>query len=312
MLVEMRPSWANLMPQFQGDLKFGPSLARYTWFKTGGPAEALFRPKNLADLALFLDKLPESVPVTVMGNASNILVRDGGIEGVVIRLGKGFSKIQIEGDALVAGAGAADLNVAKFARRHGISGMEFLAGVPGTIGGALAMNAGAYGKELKDICISADIVLRDGTVKRTNVDDFGFAYRNSQLNGAIVISARLKVIRGNPHEIGEHIKQIRATRENTQPTRTLTGGSTFKNLGDRKAWELIDAAGCRGLRCGGAVVSEKHCNFLINEGNASAADLEKLGECIRNRVKAHSGIVLEWEIERIGRAGENVPSEVMR
>lgn len=295
----------------RGELAADAPLARYTWFKTGGPAEVLFRPADAADLASFLAGLPADVPLTVIGNASNLLVRDGGVDGVVIRLGRGFAGIKTEGREIIAGAGAADLNVARQARDAAIAGLEFLSGVPGTIGGAVRMNAGAYGREISDVLVSAEVIARDGSRRRVAAADAGFSYRRSSLGeDDIVVAARLRGAAGSVEEITARMAGIQREREASQPVRTLTGGSTFKNPPGEKAWALIDAAGCRGLRRGAAVVSEKHCNFLINEGGASAADLEGLGEEVRRRVEAHSGIVLAWEIKRIGRPASEPLSEV--
>jgi UDP-N-acetylmuramate dehydrogenase len=291
----------------RGELAANVPLARFTWFKTGGPADVLFRPADLDDLVAFLPRIPPGVPMTVIGNASNLLVRDGGIDGVVIRLGRAFTEIDLDGADVVAGGAAADLNIARQARDAGIAGLEFLAGVPGAIGGAVAMNAGAYGCEVADVFVSATVVGRDGTVSAVEREAMDFAYRHSSLgDNRIVTAVRLRGTAGDKDEIAARMDDIQREREAGQPLRTLTGGSTFKNPDGHKAWQLIDAAGCRGLRRGAAVVSEKHCNFLVNEGGASAADIEGLGEEVRRRVEAQSGIVLEWEIRRIGRlpAGE--------
>jgi len=295
----------------RGDLSADASLARYTWFKTGGPADVLFRPADKDDLAEFLTRLPRDVPLTLLGNASNLLVRDGGVEGVVIRLGRGFSDISVDGEDVLAGAAAADLNVARKARDAGLAGLEFLAGVPGTIGGALVMNAGAYGAEIADIFVSATVLDRSGAARELDADAMSFSYRRSVLGADdIVTAARLRGVHGDAASIAARMAEIQSEREASQPVRTLTGGSTFKNPGGHKAWELIDAAGCRGLRRGAAVVSEKHCNFLVNEGGATAADLEGLGEEVRRRVKDHSGVLLEWEVRRIGRMPASAIGEV--
>ncbi len=311
MPAEHTPSLIERLPAVRGSLRAEAPLARYTWFKTGGPAEALFQPADFEDLKSFLAGLPTDVPMTVFGNASNLLIRDGGIGGVVIRLGREFSAIRVEGLEVITGAGAADLNVARAARDAGITGLEFLAGVPGAIGGAVRMNAGAYGGEVADILVDAEIVSRDGSGKMLSAAELGFSYRRSSLaEGSVVVSARLRGRAGDPAAIAENMKEIQRQREASQPVRTMTGGSTFKNPDGHKAWELIDAAGCRGLRRGAAVVSEMHCNFLLNEGGATAADLEGLGEEVRRRVEAHSGIVLEWEIRRIGRPASQMLEEV--
>jgi len=302
------PSDANsLMPNaFLGRLRRDADLSKTNWFRVGGCAQWLFRPDDAQDLADFFRQLPASVPVMVLGVGSNIIIRDGGIDGVVIKLGRGFTQMQMvqqEGDAPIqVGAACLDVNVAQFACDHSISGMEFLCGVPGTIGGAVAMNAGAYGAEIKDILIEAEVVLRDGTIRTYSLGELGFAYRSSRLPaGAVVTKAVLKGRSGNPQEISARMKEIQSAREETQPVRSRTGGSTFKNPPGHKAWELIDRAGCRGLMVGGAQVSEKHCNFLINTGAATAADLENLGEEVIRRVREATGITLEWEIKRVGK-----------
>jgi UDP-N-acetylmuramate dehydrogenase len=289
------------LPSARGRLTAEAPLAGITWFGVGGNAEVMFRPADEADLAQFLKALPQAVPVTVIGVGSNLLVRDGGIAGVVIRLGRGFAEIATEGPVLSSGAAALDLNVATVAANAGIAGLEFLSGVPGTIGGALRMNAGAYGGEMKDVAVAARAVDRDGTVHVLTAADLGFSYRHSAVpRDWIFTAATLEGREGDAAEIGRRLTEIRTQREATQPIRTKTGGSTFKNPPGEKAWELIDRAGCRGLRRGGAVVSEKHCNFLINTGSASARDVEELGELVRQRVLEATGIGLEWEIRRVG------------
>jgi len=308
MPAEHMPSLIERLPAVRGRLEAGAPLARYTWFKTGGPAEVLFQPADADDLAAFLAAIGPDVPVTVFGNASNLLIRDGGVDGVVIRLGRAFAAITVDGLEIAAGAGAADLNVARAARDAGIAGLEFLVGVPGAIGGAVKMNAGAYGGEIADVLVSADVVGPDGIRATLTTNAIGFSYRRSGLPvGAIVVSVRLAGAAGDKAAIAARMEDIHHQREASQPVRTMTGGSTFKNPEGHKAWELIDAAGCRGLRRGRAVVSEQHCNFLVNEGGATAADLEGLGEEVRRRVMAHAGIQLEWEIRRVGKpAGETL------
>jgi len=260
----------------------------------------LFRPADVEDLASFLKALPSDVPVTVLGVGSNLLVRDGGVKGVVIRLMRGFTGITATGNEVLAGAGAPDLNVALTAREHALAGLEFLSGIPGTIGGAVAMNAGAYGGELAEVLISAEAVDRAGKVHRVSASELGFSYRHSEAPADwIFTSARLRAQPGDQLAIARRIAEIDATRTDSQP-RSRTGGSTFVNPPGHKAWELIDQAGCRGLRIGEAQVSEKHCNFLINLGAATATDLEELGEEVRRRVLEKSGIRLEWEIRRLG------------
>ena len=288
------------LPKPRGRLAADAPLGPQTWFGTGGPAEVLFRPADTEDLASFLKALPRDVPVTVLGVGSNLLVRDGGVKGVVIRLMRGFTGIAVEGNELVAGAGAPDLNVALTAREHALAGLEFLSGIPGTIGGAVAMNAGAYDGEISEVLVSAEAVDRSGKIHRVSAAELGFSYRHSKAPADwIFTSARLRAQPGDQLAIARRIAEIDSARTESQP-RSRTGGSTFVNPPGHKAWELIDQAGCRGLRLGEAQVSEKHCNFLINLGGASATDLEALGEEVRRRVLEKSGIRLEWEIRRLG------------
>ncbi|HEV7369300.1 UDP-N-acetylmuramate dehydrogenase [Arenibaculum sp.] len=289
------------LPAVRGRLSADASLASTTWFRVGGPAEALFRPADEEDLAQFLAGCPDDVPVTVIGVASNLLVRDGGVPGVVIRLGRGFAEVAAEGRRVTAGSGALDLNAALAARDAGIGGLEFLSGIPGTIGGALRMNAGAYGRETADVLVEATALDRAGTRHRLAPAELGFGYRHCGVPADWIFTGA--VFEGEPAEpagIAARIDDIARARAESQPVRARTGGSTFANPAGHKAWELIDRAGCRGLAIGGAQVSEKHCNFLINTGEASAADLETLGEEVRRRVLDMSGITLEWEIRRIG------------
>ena len=289
------------MPQTHGRLTDDAPLAPLVWFKSGGPAEWLFEPTDIADLQQFLRDLDPAIPVWPLGLGSNLIIRDGGIGGVVVRLGKAFAGIEADGLTLRCGAGAPGISAASTARDHGIAGMEFLRGIPGTIGGAVRMNAGAYGREVCDILESADVILRNGDRVTLSLADMGYTYRHSDLpEGCIVISATLVGESGDPLVIGAEMKRIADEREASQPLRTKTGGSTFKNPDGQKAWQLVDAAGCRGLQIGQAQVSEKHCNFLINLGGATSADIEALGEEVRKRVKAHSGIELQWEIQRVG------------
>ena len=289
------------LPPVRGRLTEQAPLNGITWFRVGGPAEVMFRPADREDLLAFLAAKPDDIAVTVLGVGSNVLIRDGGLPGVVIRLGRDFANIEaVEGDVL-CGAAALDLNVATSAKMFGIAGLEFLSGVPGTIGGALRMNAGAYGKETKDVLVWAEASDPKGRVHRLSLEDMGFQYRHSALpEDWIFLAARLHGEPGDPELIEARIREIQAQRAESQPLRTRTGGSTFKNPEGHKAWQLIDAAGCRGLKRGGAMVSEKHCNFLINTGTATAADLEALGEEVRRRVKDDSGIALDWEIRRLG------------
>ena len=295
----------NRLPAVRGRLTPNAPLGMQSWFRVGGAADILFRPADVDDLCAFLSGCPDDVPVMVIGVGSNILIRDGGVEGVVIRLGKEFAQITQEGTNLYAGAGVIDLTLALTARDAGLGGLEFLSGIPGTIGGAVRMNAGAYNSETKDWLLYADIVTRNGQKQRLNAEQLGLSYRHSDLPAdAIVVGAAFRTVPDNKDHIAARIEKIQQAREDTQPVRARTGGSTFANPpGDQKAWQLIDTAGCRGLTVGGAQVSEKHCNFLINQGNASAEDLENLGETVRMRVEQTSGINLRWEIKRIGRKG---------
>lgn len=293
--------WTSALPPLRGRLSFGASLAGITWFGVGGPAEAMFRPADEEDLALCLSHLPEEVPVTVIGVGSNLLVRDGGVSGLVVRLGRGFADIAIDGVEVTAGAGALDLNVAMLAGEAGIGGLEFLSGVPGTIGGGLAMNAGAYGGDMSKIVISASALDPTGALYHLNNADFGFQYRGCAVpSDWIFTRAVLGGVEEDSRVVRARLADIRERRDESQPIRSKTGGSTFRNPEGHKAWELIDRAGCRGLRVGGAQVSEKHCNFLINRAGATAAEIEELGEIVRRRVFDDSGILLHWEIRRIG------------
>lgn len=295
------PGLIDRLPPVRGRISENAVLANTTWFRVGGPAEVLFRPIDLDDLADFLAACPADVPVTVIGVGSNLLVRDGGVPGVVIRLGRGFADIRVEGQVVVAGASALDLNVAHVAAEAGVAGLEFLCGVPGTIGGALRMNAGAYGDEIKDVLVWAKALDRQGRRYCLTPDRMGLAYRHCGVPESwIFTGARLKGRPGEMPAIARRMGEIQAQRADTQPLKTRTGGSTFANPAGRKAWELIDQAGCRGLTRGGAMVSDKHCNFLINTGEASAGDIEGLGEEVRRRVFETSGVTLHWEIRRIG------------
>ena len=297
------------LPPVRGRLTEAAPLAAVTWFRVGGPAEVLFKPADAQDLADFIAAKLTGVPLTVIGVGSNLLVRDGGVPGVVVRLGRGFAQIERDGGALLCGAAALDLNVALHARDAGIGGLEFLSGIPGTIGGALRMNAGAYGREMTDVVLHADAIDPRGVRHRLSHDALGFGYRHCAVpEDWIFVSAALRAETGDPAAIQARIAEIQAAREASQPVRARTGGSTFANPDDpraagRKAWQLIDLAGCRGLRRGGAQVSEKHCNFLVNGGDATAADIEALGEEVRARVAAQFGVDLRWEIRRIGVAG---------
>ena len=291
------------MPALKGSLTEKGSLADFIWFRTGGPADWLARPASVDDLSGFLADLDPDVPVMPVGVGSNLIVRDGGVPGVVVRLPKAMGKVAIEGERRVrAGAAAMGITVASAARDAGIAGLEFLRGIPGTAGGAVRMNAGAYGRECADVLIEATVVLRDGTVETWSAERFEFTYRHSALPaGAIVVEALFEGVPGDPAAIGAEMDRIADEREASQPLRSRTGGSTFKNPPGEKAWALVDKAGCRGLMIGDAQVSEKHTNFLLNTGNATSADIEALGEEVRRRVQTDSGIALEWEIQRVGR-----------
>ncbi|MEJ6594246.1 UDP-N-acetylmuramate dehydrogenase [Parasphingorhabdus sp.] len=289
------------LPITRGKLIEDAPLAPLVWFKSGGSAQWLFEPKDIEDLQHFLRDLDPEIAAWPLGLGSNLIIRDGGIQGVVIRLGKAFAGIEADGMTLRCGAGTPGISAASMARDHGIAGMEFLRGIPGTIGGAVRMNAGAYGREVCDILISADVILRNGDLVTIGLADMGYTYRHSALpEGAIVVSATLSGESGDPANIGAEMKRIAEEREASQPLRTKTGGSTYKNPEGKKAWQLVDEAGCRGLQIGQAQVSEKHCNFLLNLGGATSADIEALGEEVRKRVKAHSGLELQWEIQRVG------------
>ena len=292
---------AEHLPPTNGRVQAEIPLGPLTWFRVGGPAEALVRPSSAADLAAFLHALPHDVPVQVLGAASNTIVRDGGLRGVVLRLARGFNEIVVEPDGVIAGAACLDAVVAEHAALAGLTGLEFLSGIPGSIGGAVAMNAGAYGGDVAHCLDWAEVVARSGESVRLPSAALAFAYRHASLPpGAVVVRARLCARPGDKPTIAATMADIRASREATQPVRARTGGSTFRNPPAQKAWELIDGAGCRGLSLGGAQVSEKHCNFLLNTGAATASDLEGLGEEIRRRVLEASGVMLEWEIKRVG------------
>ncbi len=287
----------HAIPHLRGRIRAGVPLAPYTWFRVGGPAEWLVRPADAEDLVTLLAGLPAAMPLTVLGAASNIIIRDGGLPGVALRLGGGFADVVVEADGVIAGAAALDVTVAEHAATAGLAGLEFLSGIPGSIGGAVAMNAGAYGTEVADRLDWAEVATAGG-VLRLPAAALQLGYRHALLPlGGVVTRARFHAHPGDP---APRMAEIRAAREATQPIRARTGGSTFRNPEGHKAWTLIDAAGCRGLRLGGAQVSEKHCNFLLNTGGATAAELEALGEQVRARVLADSGISLEWEIKRIG------------
>ena len=285
----------------RGRLTANAPLAPLIWFKCGGAAEQLFEPADVDDLSAFVRDT--DADVLPLGLGSNLIIRDGGVPGVTVRLGKAFARVTVEGDLIRAGAGAPGIAVASTARDAGLAGLEFLRGIPGTAGGAVRMNAGAYGRDVADILVEATVVRRSGEVETLPAAAFGFSYRHSTLPaGDIVVEALFRGVPGDRATIAAEMDRIAAEREASQPLRSRTGGSTFKNPSGQKAWQLVDAAGCRGLRIGGAQVSEKHTNFLINTGDATSADIEALGDQVRARVLAHSGVALEWEIERVGRA----------
>jgi UDP-N-acetylmuramate dehydrogenase len=290
------------LPRLAGSVEPHGSLADFIWFRTGGPAEWLVRPSDREDLARFLGELDPAVPVLPVGVGSNLIVRDGGVAGVVVRLPKSMSHVHIEpGNRVRAGGGAMGITVASKARDAHIAGLEFLRGIPGTAGGAVRMNAGAYGREVADVLVEATLVLRDGRVETWPAERLGYTYRHSETpDGAVVVEALFEGVPGERAVIGAEMDRIAAEREASQPLRSRTGGSTFKNPPGTKAWKLIDEAGCRGLTLGDAQVSEKHCNFLLNLGRATASDIEALGEEVRRRVKTNSGVELEWEIQRVG------------
>ena len=290
------------MPPVRGRLTQGAALAPLVWFKAGGNAQWLFEPKDADDLSAFLSALDPAVPVMALGLGSNLIVRDGGVPGVVVRLGKAFSQVErLDAVTLRCGGGASGILVSSTARDAGIGGVEFLRSIPGTVGGFVRMNGGAYGREVKDVLTHADVVLRSGERVTLSLADLGYTYRHSALpDGAVVVSATFRGQHAEPAVVQAEMDRIAAAREASQPLRSKTGGSTFKNPDGHKAWALVDAAGCRGLRRGDAQVSEKHCNFLLNLGSATSADIEALGEEVRDKVKAQSGVTLEWEIQRVG------------
>ncbi len=295
------PHATSLLPPLRGRVQEGAVLGPSTWFRVGGAAELLVRPADVGDLQDALRALPLDWPVTILGAASNVIIRDGGVRGLVIRLGRGFSDIVPEGDGIVAGAACLDATVAEHAADAGLAGLEFLCGIPGSIGGAIAMNAGAYGGDMAQCLDWAEVVLRDGALVRLGAEALRFTYRHAALPAeSVVVRVRLRARPGDAPQLQACMAEIRRNREAPQPVRARPGGSTFRNPPDMKAWELIEAAGCRGLTRGGAQVSEKHCNFLLNTGTATAEDLEGLGEDLRRQVQAGSGVELTWEIRRLG------------
>ncbi|MEP9360143.1 UDP-N-acetylmuramate dehydrogenase [Sphingomonas sp. KR3-1] len=301
------------LPPLRGTVEHQGSLADFIWFRTGGPAEWLVRPDDVESLAAFLAGLAPEVPVLPVGVGSNLIVRDGGVPGVVVRLPKAMAKVSIEpGNRVRAGGAAMGITVASAARDAGIAGLEFLRGIPGTVGGAVRMNAGAYGRDTSDILVELTLVTRNGTVETWPAAKLGYTYRHSELPaGAVVVEALFEGTPGDKAVIGAEMDRIAAEREASQPLRSRTGGSTFKNPQGHSAWKLVDDAGCRGLTRGDAQVSEKHCNFLLNLGNASSADIEALGEEVRAKVKAQSGIELEWEIQRVGMFADDADQDAI-
>ncbi|WP_315778779.1 UDP-N-acetylmuramate dehydrogenase [Bradyrhizobium sp. SZCCHNPS1003] len=299
---DITPDLKAVMPELRGRLLANETLAPFTWFRVGGPAQVLFTPADANDLAYFLRRLPADLPVTVIGVGSNLIVRDGGVPGIVIRLApRAFGEVKAEGDIVTAGTAALDKRVAEVAASANLAGLEFLFGIPGTIGGALRMNAGANGGETKDILVEAIAIDRSGETRLFNNAEMKFTYRASGVDPSLIFTAaRFRGTPSAPEAIRARMAEVQAHRETAQPIREKTGGSTFKNPPGHSAWKLVDSAGCRGLKVGGAQVSEMHCNFLINTGDATAEDIETLGETVRARVKASSGIELQWEIKRIG------------
>nr|WP_137676280.1 UDP-N-acetylmuramate dehydrogenase [Parerythrobacter lutipelagi] len=287
----------------RGKLTADAPLAKLVWFKTGGNADWLYEPADLDDLRVFLQRLNGELPVMALGLGSNMIIRDGGVPGVVIKLGKPFAQVEAGENCIVACGGAAHgILVSSVARDAGVAGLEFLRGIPGTVGGFVRMNGGAYGREVCDILIDCDVLMPNGDFMTLPAEDLQYTYRHSALPaGAVVVAARFQGEPGDPEEIGAEMDRIAQAREESQPLRTKTGGSTFKNPDGHKAWQLVDAAGCRGLTLGGAQVSEKHANFLINTGTATSADIEGLGEEVKHRVYENSGVELHWEIQRVGR-----------
>jgi UDP-N-acetylmuramate dehydrogenase len=301
MFADLTSDLKALMPDLRGRLTANAPLADITWFRVGGPAQVLFSPADEADLSYLLQRLPDNVPINVIGLGSNLLVRDGGVPGIVIRLGRGFGEIAVEGHRLRVGTAVPDVKVARAAAEAGIAGLSFYRGIPGSIGGALRMNAGAHGRETKDVLTSARAVDLDGNIHVFSNAGMGFTYRHCGVqDGWIFTQATFQGTPGDPADIAREMDEVAEYREKNQPIKERTGGSTFKNPPGNSAWKLIDEAGCRGLRAGGAKVSEMHCNFLINDQNASGEDVETLGETVRARVKAKSGVTLNWEIIRLG------------
>ena len=300
MFLDITSDLSRILPNLRGSLLANVPLAPWTWFKTGGAAQAVFSPEDAEDLGYFLARVDPAIPVFVLGQGSNILVRDGGIEGIVVTLGPSFNTLSVEESIITVGAAAADVKLASIASMASLSGFSFLRGIPGSIGGALRMNAGAFGGEIKDVLLSCEGVDRSGAFRRFDLDAMQFSYRHCGIGDVIFTRASFVGKPGDQDAIRAEMAEIARVRAITQPVNTRTGGSTFKNPSGRKAWQLIDEAGCRGLVIGDAQVSEIHCNFLVNRGKASARDIEDLGEEVRRRVLGTCGVMLEWEIERVG------------
>ena len=308
----MNASFANRLPEVRGKIAFETPMAPKTWFRVGGPARCWFQPADVDDLADFMALKPADIPVLPIGVGSNLLVRDGGVDAVVIRLTGSLARVEVDGDRLTVGAGVTDRGLAIQALEAGVSGFEFYVGIPGTLGGGVRMNAGAYGSETVELIEQVIAMDPRGGLHELSSADLGFSYRHSELpEGWIAVAAVMKGTSGRPDRIRAKMARIKAERDVAQPIRVATGGSTFKNPPGQKAWELIDAAGCRGLMHKKAQVSEKHCNFLINAGGAKAADIEDLGELVREKVKADSGVSLEWEIHRVGSQNGARPAGVL-
>ena len=294
-------SLIDLLPKIEGEYRLNANIAKNTWFGVGGNAEVLFRPKDVKDLAIFIQNVPKDITLNIIGVGSNLLIRDKGIKGVVIKLGRAFVDMGIKDDILTCGAGCLNYNVAQFAKDNNASGLEFLIGIPGSIGGSIMMNAGSYGSDISANLISAKAIDPDGVITQLRSQDFGFTYRGNSLSeGWIFVEAKFKIQYGKKEQIEARMADINKMRESSQPIRSKTSGSTFKNPPGLKAWELIDLAGGRGMRVGGAVMSEMHCNFIINDDNATAKDIEDLGEKVRDLVLKKSGVELTWEIKIIG------------
>lgn len=297
----------STLPTVRGSLEENADIAKASWFRVGGTADILFKPADADDLSHFLKHCPTDTPITILGLCSNVIIRDGGIRGVVIKLGKQFASVSHDPDThvITAGAGVIDMNVANYAAKHGLGGVEFLIGIPGSIGGAVKMNAGAYHREISDILVDCQVITRNGEIKTLSRNHIDMHYRHTDIaDDIIVLSARLQTTPDDPEAVKQRLEDIKTKRSDSQPVKERTGGSTFANPDDHKAWELVDSVGGRGFQIGGAKMSEKHCNFMINTGNATACDLENLGDEMIKRVQDKHGITLRWEIKRIGETRE--------